>query len=266
LIRFRVTASPVSLPVKTFLFGHLTRIDYHPSGVTNSGNNPPMTAVGQAGNADLANTDSHRLLNQLAVIQGSTHQLSQKYAIAQHDDYLSLIEQAIRDIRTQLVGDTIPAVQVRNKSSDQSTYLGQGAASLDEAISIALVEDEGIVAEYLSEQIVALGYQATWYDGIAAFTDAMESGRQFQVVITDWHLGAESGAELIAYLRKNSFAGGVIVCSAEVLTTTFGIDCIMQKPIDPESFNAGLTTLVNRLFPAPNLAAKSDQNHPEKIT
>jgi len=258
LIRFRVTASPVSLPVKTFLFGHLTRIDYHPLRLTDAGKDPSMSAVRKASN-DLADTDQHRLLNQLAVIQGSTHQLSQRYAIADHDDYLNLIDQAIKDIRTQLVGDDVQLPEASRKNE-------QGAAPTDTVISIALVEDEPVVAEYLSGQIVSLGYLATWYDGVSSLIDDMQAGRQFQVVITDWQLGDESGADLVAYLRENSFAGGVIACSATVLTTTFGIDCIMQKPIDPASFSAGLTTLVNRLFPAQKLADKGHQNQPRNNT
>lgn len=259
LIRFRVTASPVNLPVKTFLFGHLTRIDYHPLRLTDAGKDPSMSAVKKANSNDLADTDQHRLLNQLAVIQGSTHQLSQRYAIADHDDYLNLIDQAIKDIRTQLVGDDVQVPQASRKSE-------QSAALAETVISIALVEDEPVVAEYLSGQIVSLGYLVTWYDGVSSLIDDMQAGRQFQVVITDWQLGVESGADLVAYLRENSFAGGVIACSATVLTTTFGIDCIMQKPIDPASFGAGLTTLVNRLFPAQNLAEKGHQNQPGNIT
>ncbi|HIG59479.1 MAG TPA: response regulator [Gammaproteobacteria bacterium] len=265
LIRFRVTASPVSLPVKTFLFGHLTRIDYHPLRLTDTGKDPSMSSVTKASSNDLADTDQHHLLNQLAVIQGSTHQLSQRYAIADHDDYLNLIDQAIKDIRTQLVGDDVRVPQA-GKNSEQTAYNEQRAALTDTVISIALVEDEPVVAEYLSGQIVSLGYLVTWYDGVSSLIDDMQAGRQFQVVITDWQLGDESGADLVAYLRENSFAGGVIACSATVLTTTFGIDCIMQKPIDPASFGAGLTTLVNRLFPAQKLADKGHQNPPGNNT
>ncbi|MBT3426559.1 MAG: response regulator [Gammaproteobacteria bacterium] len=122
------------------------------------------------------------------------------------------------------------------------------AGSLEKLIKVALVEDEPIAAEYLSEQLASLGYSVAWYQRGSDLMAAIQAGKLFQLVITDWQLAAgESGADLVTYLRQRHFSGGIVVCSAESVPETFGIDCIMRKPVDPMAFAESLMTLLDKL-------------------
>lgn len=132
--------------------------------------------------------------------------------------------------------------------AEPALYRSGIAGSQEKLIKVALVEDEPIAAEYLSEQLAALGYRVTWYQRGSDLMADMQAGRLFQLVITDWQLAAgETGSDLVTYLRQNLFSGGIVVCSAESVPETLGIDCIMRKPVDPITFAGKLTTLLDKL-------------------
>jgi CheY-like chemotaxis protein len=132
--------------------------------------------------------------------------------------------------------------------AEAGLYGSEIAASPEQLVKVALVEDEPIAAEYLSEQLAALGYSVVWYQRGADLVADIQAGKLFKLVITDWQLAAgESGSDLVNYLRREHFSGGIVVCSAEPVPATFGIDCIMRKPVDPMAFAESLMTLLDKL-------------------
>jgi len=134
--------------------------------------------------------------------------------------------------------------ETRDDPSKEAEYLGNSA-------QVALVEDEPIAAEYLSQLLASLGYQVTWYQrGADLMADRLD-GKQFHLIITDWQLAAgESGSDLVTDLRRDTYSGGIVVCSAEPLPDTFGVDFIVRKPVDPEAFASDLKALLDKLFSA----------------
>lgn len=111
---------------------------------------------------------------------------------------------------------------------------------------ILLVEDDRMVARFLTDALVAEGHSITWArngrDGIEKFS----AEAAFDLVLTDCHMPFATGVDVVRHVRKASPAFPVIVLSASSSRDefeTFGVDAYLEKPISLET----LVSTVRRL-------------------
>lgn len=104
-------------------------------------------------------------------------------------------------------------------------------------LNILLADDESEIAMLVSSVLRRSGHSVECVeDGETAVARLTEKTGYYDIVITDSNMPGISGIEVIEYLRKQEFRGGVILLSGYVAQESqdvyeaLKIDRIIQKP------------------------------------
>lgn len=117
---------------------------------------------------------------------------------------------------------------------------------------ILFVDDEEITREFAERVLQDCGCAVfTAEDGKSASQVYQAEGGRFDLVITDWRMPEVDGRELIIDLRKQGFAGAILLTSAHIndkntqhFHTAFHVQHLLPKPFTAEQ----LTEMVRCVF------------------
>ena len=115
--------------------------------------------------------------------------------------------------------------------------------------SILLIEDDEDLRFTVARALKKEGH-AVDEAGAVAEADGLFGARAYDMVVTDVHLGPESGIDFVERVRSEGFAGGVIVVTAfgtvddAVRAMKLGADDYLQKPVRLQE----LILIVDRLL------------------
>lgn len=102
--------------------------------------------------------------------------------------------------------------------------------------NILLIEDDETLRFTITRALTKSGHDVTDVASLPEARDAFAS-RSYELVLTDVNLGAESGIDFVEELRKQGYAGGVVVMTAfatvddAVRAMKIGADDYLAKPV-----------------------------------
>ncbi|MBO6738365.1 MAG: response regulator, partial [Phycisphaerales bacterium] len=102
--------------------------------------------------------------------------------------------------------------------------------------SILLIEDDETLRFTVARALAKAEHEVVDVASLPAARDAFAAG-EFDIVLTDVNLGAESGIDFVEELRKQGYAGGVVVMTAfatvddAVRAMKLGADDYLAKPV-----------------------------------
>ncbi len=102
--------------------------------------------------------------------------------------------------------------------------------------SILLIEDDETLRFTVARALAKAEHDVVDVASLPAARDAFAAG-EFDIVLTDVNLGAESGIDFVEELRKQGYAGGVVVMTAfatvddAVRAMKLGADDYLAKPV-----------------------------------
>ncbi|MFM9995100.1 MAG: sigma-54-dependent transcriptional regulator [Phycisphaerales bacterium] len=114
---------------------------------------------------------------------------------------------------------------------------------------VLVIEDEENLRFSIVQSLRQAGHEPGEADSAARAWDATRAS-EYDAVITDIHLGAENGIDLVRRLREDGFEGGIVVMTAygsvesAVAAMKVGADDYVQKPLSLEE----LVLLTGRLL------------------
>ena len=118
------------------------------------------------------------------------------------------------------------------------------------ALKILAVDDEPSIMQSMRFIFAAPRYELTGAgDGDDALARLDESGDAYDVIITDQKMPHLSGIELVRELRKRSFAGKIVILSANLSPEVraayeeMGVDVMLDKPFNVRELRLALDRL-----------------------
>lgn len=155
------------------------------------------------------------------------------------------------------VGTTIqvffPEVVSPNIEEQPGVYELEKAENKNEGKKILVIDDEPLIANYLTDLLIDEGYIVESYtdpkDGLKYFYDNSEN---IDLVITDQTMPRLTGIELAKEIFESGYATPVILCSgySEFATESnyenSGIDVFLEKPFDDDLLFKNISRLFNQ--------------------
>lgn len=125
---------------------------------------------------------------------------------------------------------------------------------------VLIVDDEPLIRWALAETLIRCGCEVVEAGDARAAVTALTDGRQFDVVVLDYHLPDVSDLRLLATTRQVSPASRVIMMTAfmtpEVAAraSELGAYCVLPKPLELEKVAS--LVLETRSAPPPSSSAR----------
>ncbi len=117
-----------------------------------------------------------------------------------------------------------------------------------EKLTVLLVDDCADTREMLRSFLETMGFRVEEADGVARAVAVLESGARVTCVLTDFHMPAGSGLELVAILRSRWASVPVVVVSGDgevaALALESGATGFPCKPCGPSELAAALRRIV----------------------
>lgn len=117
-------------------------------------------------------------------------------------------------------------------------------------LKILAVDDEPSIAQSMRFIFARPHYElSSAQDGEAALAQLAAESDPFDVVITDNNMPGVSGVEFVRELRKQSFAGKIMVLSAHLSTDVraayqeMAVDALIEKPFSVKALRKALDKL-----------------------
>src|SRR5262245_7069463 len=94
-----------------------------------------------------------------------------------------------------------PEAQKPHLHLSDATEIRSGVDMMN-ARRLAVVEDDGVFAQILLQNLSAAGYEPSWYDCPESAIGEIDALKHANLIILDWRLPSMTGVELLQKLRQ----------------------------------------------------------------